>query len=171
VGITATIASVGLAAGAAGLNYEGTVSKGKGEQAGDNAQADRLDRQAEYGRAAAAETDAQLRENLNVSLGNIDAVRAAQNTDPTSPTTAALRDRTAYIGDRARSIQVGNLNAQADQNESDADYLRQAGSFALSNSRVAALSGVLSSASSAVGKFGAGGAKLGFPGGSPGSSA
>ena len=59
--------AAGAAAGIAGmgLTFMGTVAKGQGEQAGDNAQAARLDRQAEYGRAAATETDAQLRENLN----------------------------------------------------------------------------------------------------------
>jgi hypothetical protein len=34
-----------------------------------------------------------MRENLNVTLGNIEAVRGAAGVDPTSPTTAALMER------------------------------------------------------------------------------
>lgn len=109
-----------------------------GENAGDQAQADRLDRAAEYGHAAAEETNAQLSENLNVQLGNIDAVRAAARVDPTSPTTAALSDRTDFMANRTRAIQVGNINAQADQNTSDATYLRSAGAYALKMGKLGA---------------------------------
>ena len=114
-----------------GLSAIGLVTKSQGENAADQAQAARLDQAAQYGRAAADETDAQLRENLAVQLDNIDVVRAAAGIDPSSPTTAALRDRTTQIADRARSIQVGNIRAQADQNSADADYLRSAGAYAL----------------------------------------
>lgn len=110
--------------------YSGLV-KGQGDQAAADYQANKLRVAADYARTSAVQTDAQMRENLNVQLGNIDAVRAAANVNPASPTTAAIRDRTEMIGDRSRSTKVGNIMAQAAQDESDATYYNQAGAFAL----------------------------------------
>src|SRR5438093_1112218 len=85
----ASIASMGLSA-------YGSVLGGKakkqeldfqGSQYG--MQADRASRAAEFGKLQASLTDTVLRENLNVTLGNIDVMRAAAHVDPTSPTTAA----------------------------------------------------------------------------------
>jgi hypothetical protein len=123
VAAVASIASVAMSAG-------GSIMKGMGTNAGDQYQAARLERAAEYGRVSADQTDAQMRENLNVSLGNIDAVRAAAHTDPSSPTGAAIVDRTEMLGDRARGIKVGNILAQTNQEQADASYLQSAGSFA-----------------------------------------
>lgn len=125
------------------LTVAAGVMKGEGDKSANDFQAGKLERAAEYGRLAGTQADAQMQENLNNQLSNIDAVRAAANIDPTSPTTAALKDRTAMIGDRTRSIQVGNIIAQAQQNEADAAYLHQAGSFALS---MGALGGVTNAA-------------------------
>jgi hypothetical protein len=105
--------------------------QGEGAQAADQYQAQKAEVAAQYAKTAATQTDAQMRENLNTQLGNIDAVRAASNVDPTSPTSQAVRDRTAFIGDRSRSIQVGNIMAQASQDEADSQYLNSAGSYAL----------------------------------------
>jgi hypothetical protein len=107
------------------------VMQGEGAQAADQYQAQKAEVAAQYAKTAATQTDAQMRENLNTQLGNIDAVRAASNVDPTSPTSQAVRDRTAFIGDRSRSIQVGNIMAQASQDEADSQYLNSAGSYAL----------------------------------------
>lgn len=142
---------MGTAAGAAGplsavspaLSIVSGIMKGEGEQSADDFQAAKLKRSAEYAKGAAAETDTQMRENLNLQLSNIDAVRAAANIDPASPTTAALKDRTAMIGDRSRSIQVGNIMAKAAQDEADSNYLTQAGSFAY---KMGALGGVAGAA-------------------------
>lgn len=142
---------MGTAAGAAGplsavspaLSIVSGIMKGEGEQSADDFQAAKLKRSAEYAKGAAAETDTQMRENLNLQLSNIDAVRAAANIDPSSPTTAALKDRTAMIGDRSRSIQVGNIMAKAAQDEADSNYLTQAGSFAYT---MGALGGVAGAA-------------------------
>lgn len=126
---------MGQAAGAlsvasSGLSIVSGFMKGEGDEAAANYQSEKLKRAAEFARTSASQTDAQMRENLNIQLSNIDAVRAAAGADPTSPTTAALRDRTAEIGDRARSIRVGNIMAQASQDEADARYAEQAGQFA-----------------------------------------
>jgi hypothetical protein len=73
-------------------------------------------------------------EQENTQLGNIDAIRAAAGADPTSPTSYALKDRTAAIGDRNRSTAVDSILAQAQQDEADANYMKQAGDFALTSS-------------------------------------
>lgn len=143
---TAAAAAGPLSAVSSVMSVAGGVLKGQGEQSADDFQAAKLKRSAEYARGAAAETDTQMRENLNLQLSNIDAVRAAANIDPTSPTTAALKDRTAMIGDRSRSIQVGNIMAKAAQDEADSKYMTEAGEFAYKM-------GVLGGVTGAAGKI------------------
>jgi hypothetical protein len=104
--------------------------KGSGDQAAADYQSEKSQIAAQYAKTAAVQTDAQMRENLNLQLGNIDAVRAASGVNPTSPSDVAVRDRMSMVGDRARSIQVGNIMAQAEQDEADAQYYKQAGQFA-----------------------------------------
>lgn len=114
-----------------GLSAYSSVLKGQGEQASANMRADKLEQAAAYGKVQAAETGAQLTEQLNTTLGNIDAIRAAAGIDPTSPTTAAIQDKQSFVSDRQRSTTVNNILQQARQNEADATYMRSAGSFAL----------------------------------------
>jgi hypothetical protein len=89
------------------------------------------------------QTAAQSTENLNLKLDNIDAIRAAANIDPSSPTTAAIRSRTSYLANRQESIQVDNIMAQNAQDRSDAEYMRQSGQFALGMGALNAGSSVL----------------------------
>lgn len=140
---TAAAGAGPLSAVSSVMSVAGGILKGEGEQSADDFQAAKLKQSAEYAKGAAAETDTQMRENLNLQLSNIDAVRAAAGIDPTSPTTAALRDKTAMIGDRSRSIQVGNIMAKASQDEADSSYLTQAGQFAYT---MGALGGVTGAA-------------------------
>lgn len=130
-----------LAVASAGASLLSGVMQGEGQKAADDYQAQKLQRSAEIGRLAATQTDAQMTENLNTQLGNIDAVRTAQNADPTSPTSVAVRNRATMIGDRAKSIQVGNIMQQATQNEADAAYMHQAGDFALQMGIVGGVAG------------------------------
>lgn len=143
---TAAAAAGPLSAVSSVMSVAGGILKGQGEQSADDFQAAKLKRSTEYAKGAAVETDTQMRENLNLQLSNIDAVRAAANIDPTSPTTAALRDRTAMIGDRSRSIQVGNIMAKASQDEADSKYMTEAGEFAYKM-------GVLGGVTGAAGKI------------------
>ena len=53
--------------------------------------------------------------NLNITLGNIDAVRAAAHTDPTSPTGAAVRDYAETTGTEQKNIAVDSITAQAQE--------------------------------------------------------
>lgn len=162
VGPALSIASVGLSA-------MGQVTAAQGTQAGDEARADQLSRAADRGRTAAAQTSAQMTEDLNTTLGNIAAVRAAGNNDPTSPTTAAVLGRQEFVGDRAKDISVENLMAQADENDASAKYMREAGAFALSQGNLGAFATVLKGFGAAAGSkaFGFGSSSGGGSGGAP----
>lgn len=138
-----------------GLSAYGQVLKGEGEQAGAEYRAQRLERQAQIGKVAATQTNVQGLEELNTTLGNIDAIRAAAHTDPTSPTGAALRDRAEYLGYRGTNIAVANILEQTKQQEADAQYLRTAGKYALLGGRIGAAATILGAAgSTSMGTFG-----------------
>lgn len=151
ISAVSSVISVGAGLVGAGYQADAVRAKAAGENAADQAQADRLDRAAQYGKAAAEETNAQLSENLNVQLGNIDAVRAAAHSDPSSPAGQALRDRAEYMGDRAKAIQVGNITAKAAQDKADADYMRQAGAYALKVGGIGANAAMLGGVAGAAG--------------------
>jgi threonine dehydrogenase-like Zn-dependent dehydrogenase len=166
MGITTAIAAV---AGAGATAY-GAVESAKGTQAADKFQANVDKTRAEYAGAAAAETNASLTDKLATTLGNIDVIRAAGHTDPTSPTTMALRSRAAEVSNQERAIKVGNIYAQQTADLTDASYLRSAGDFALNMGYVTAGADV----ATAIGKtnpnlFGFGGTPYtGNPGGTAG---
>lgn len=141
-GSGAGAASGSLSLASLGFSALSSIASAKGTQAGDEAQATRLDRAVAYGKVKAAQTGAQLTENLNTTLGNIDVVRAAGNTDPTAPTAQALQSRTEYLGDRYRNTAVDNILAQTEQDSADADYLRHAGKFAMGLGYINAAAGV-----------------------------
>lgn len=151
-----------------GLSAMGQYTAAKGTQAADEARAAQLDRAAERGRLAATQTSAQMTEDLNTTLGNIAVVRAAANIDPTSPTTAAIMGQQEYRGIRARDIAVENLVSQAEENEASANYMRQAGAFALSQGKLGAFATLLkgfgqAAGSSSFGFGSSGGGSAGDP--------
>jgi hypothetical protein len=124
-------AAGGMSVLAAGLTAFGDVEKGAGQQAADSMQAAELRTRAEYAGAAAAETGATLTDRLATTLGNIDVVRAAAHTDPSSPTTLALRSRATEVGNQQKAIRVGNILAQQSEDIASANYLASAGTFAM----------------------------------------
>lgn len=121
-----------------GLTVAGDITKGSGTQAADDFQADRLQRAAAFGETQANLTDATMREQLNVTLGNIEAVRGAAGIDPTSPTTAALMDQSSNRSDLQRLAAVGSIKSQNAEDLASADYLRKAGDFAVTQSYLTA---------------------------------
>ena len=121
-----------------GFSVAADLMKGEGQKSANDFKAAQAERAATYGRLKANQTDAQMLEQENTQLGNIDAIRAAAGADPTSPTSYALKDRTQFIGDRNRGTAVNSILAQASQDEADANYMRQAGDYALSSSYVTA---------------------------------
>ena len=118
----------------AGLGAASSITGGMGAKAASEAQAGRLEQAAAYGRVQADQSSVQLSEELNKTLGNIDVIRAAAGVDPTSPTSAAIRDRQEFVSNRQRTTSVNNILRQADQSEADANYARAAGDFALRSS-------------------------------------
>jgi hypothetical protein len=164
--VTTAVAAVA----GAGATAVSEVERAKGIQAANKFQAGQLQTKAEYAGAAAAETNAAFTDKLATTLGNIDVVRAAGHTDPTSPTTMALRSRAAEVSNQERAIKVGNIMAQQSADLTSASYLRSAGDFALNMGYVTAGADV----ASAIGKtnpnlFGAPGTGYyGTPGGTAG---
>jgi hypothetical protein len=127
----ASIASIGLSA-------FGSIMGGAGTKSADEMQAARLEQAAAYGKVQASQVAAQDTEKLSIKLDNIDAVRTAQNNDPTSPTTAAIRSRTSYLANRDQQIKVGNIMEQSATDTASANYLNQAGSYAMTMGEVGA---------------------------------
>lgn len=138
-----------------GLSVAGDITKGSGTQAADDFQADRAARAAKFGETQAALTDTTYRENLNTTLGNIEAVRAAAGIDPTSPTTAAIMDKNAGLSDRQRMAAVGSIKAQNAEDLASADYLRKAGDFAVTQSYLSAGTDIASGVAKGYAKGGA----------------
>lgn len=154
---SAGTAATGSSIASIGLTTYATLLKAQGTATADQYQADKLEKSAEYGELKADQTSAQMTRNLNNVLGNIDAIRAAANTDPTSPTGAAVRDNQEAIGDTQRSITVNSIKAQAIQDRSDAAYYRQASSDALLSGDISAAAGAFSSIAKAIPIPGGGG--------------
>jgi hypothetical protein len=132
-----SLASIGLQAYATILQSQGTANA-------DEYQAAKLESAATYGELKAAQTGGQMTRSLNNTLGNIDAVRAAANTDPSSPTGAAVRDNQEAIGNDQRSIAVNSILAQSNQDRNDAAYYKSAAHNALLSGGISAAAGVFS---------------------------
>lgn len=124
-----TAAAVSMAS--AGLSAGSALTKGYGSSEGQKYQAERLDEAARYGELQAEQTGGALSRQLAITLGNIDAVRAAAHTDPTSPTGVAVRDFNERMGLEQKGIQVSNLLQQSKQNTADAAYFRKSANMAL----------------------------------------
>lgn len=168
----AALASVGFGAGS-------SIAKGYGEQAAADTRAgkaefdaQRAERAAEFGRIQANQTDAGLREELQTTLANIDAIRASSNIMPGSPTGEAIKDRESYISDRQRRAKVTSIMAQADEDQRTATYDRSVAAYERSVGRQAVLMGYLGAGSSLTGGFAKGyggfGRSIGSGGGGPG---
>lgn len=169
MGAAAPLAT-GLSLGAMALSATGSVLGGMGTSSADKYKAELLEQQAQYGELKATQTGAQMTRNLNITLGNIDAVRAAARTDPTSPTGAAVRDYTEQVGTENKDIQVNSILEQSQMDEANAAYLRSASSDALLSGDIGAgaavLKGLAGSFASVPGGGVPGGSSVGgsFPG-------
>ena len=144
-------AASGFSVAGAGLSAYGDIVRAQGIQAGDVFKANVLQENAQRGRVAAVETGAQFSQKLASDLGNIDAIRAAAHTDPTSPSGAAVRDYHEQIGLTQKAIAVDTLMAQSRQQDAEAQYLRQAGKSALMSGYISAGADIFKGLSSALG--------------------
>lgn len=129
----------------AGLSAYSTMLQAQGTADADNYQAAKLEQAATYGDLKAVQTSGQMTRNLNTTLGNIDAVRAAARTDPTSPTGGAVREQQEEIGNEQRGITVSSILQQSAQQRSDAAYYKSAASNALFAGGVSAAAGLAKS--------------------------
>ena len=168
----APLAAVASIAGV-GFKAYGQVAQGKAAQSAAEAAASRAEydaarteRAAEFGRIKADQTDAHLREELAVTLHNIDAVRAASGVDPTSPTGQAIKDNETYISDRSRFNQITSIRLQAEEDERAAGYSRSLATYQRAVGKQALKLGYLNAAGTVIGGLGgvmAGGASGGAP--------
>lgn len=134
----AAAAAGGASVVSLGLSAMGTVMGGQAQKSAADFKAAQAEQAAKFGRLQADLTDVTMRENLNKTLYNIDAIRAGGNVDPSSPTTAAIEAHNTELSDRQRTAQLVSLRSQADADEASAHYLRQAGDFALTTSYITA---------------------------------
>jgi hypothetical protein len=139
----ASLAGAGLSAYSAILSSQGTSNA-------DTFQAEQAEEAATYGNLKAVQTGGQMTRNLNTTLGNIDAVRAAANTDPTSPTGAAVRSFQETVGTSNKTIAVNSILQQSLQDQNDAAYYNSAAS----NAQTSGLIGAAGGLATAVGKAG-----------------
>ena len=121
----------GLGLATTGVKMFGDYESSQATNVGDQFRAQELERSAEYGELKANQVNAQMTRNLAITLGKLDATRAAGHTDPFSPTGAAVRDMTSDIGTEEKTMKVASIQQQALQDEADASYMRYAGSQAL----------------------------------------
>lgn len=146
-----SLAGAGFNLLGSGAQAFGAITSAEGTARADEFQAEEADVKAQYGQLQAVQTGAQMTRNLNTTLGNIDAIRAAAHTNPTSPTGAAYRQTQEDIGTEQKTIDVNNIMAQTQQDEADASYYRQAASTALLSGDMSAVGDILGG----VGKLGA----------------
>ncbi len=130
-------------AGAGIFEAAGSIVQGIGTSNADKYQAAEQEQAAQYGDLKAVQTNAALTRNLNQTLGNIDAVRAAARTDPSSPTGAAVRNTVEATATSDKNIQVDSIMAQAEQDQANAAYLRSASSTALLSGGIGAFGDLL----------------------------
>jgi hypothetical protein len=125
-----------------GLSAYSTILQSQGVASADEFQASKLESAATYGELKARQTAGQMTRSLTNTLGNIDAVRAAANVDPASPTGAAFRDNQEALGSEQQSITVNSILQQSRQDRADAAYYKSAGKDALFAGGISAAAGI-----------------------------
>jgi hypothetical protein len=154
----------GMSLASAGLSAYSTILQSQGTASADNWKAEKALTDATYGDLKAVQAGGQMTRNLNNTLGNIDAVRAAAGTDPTSPTGAAVRDYQEAIGTQNKTITVDSILQQSLQDRNDAAYYKSAASNALFAGGIGAAAGIVGGIAKAGLGFATGGASLAVPG-------
>jgi hypothetical protein len=125
-----------------GLSAYSTILQSQGVASADEFQASKLESAATYGELKAVQTGGQMTRNLNNTLSNIDAVRAAAHTDPSSPTGAKIRSDQEALGIEQKNITVNSILQQSRQDRADAAYYKSAGKDALFAGGISAAAGI-----------------------------
>ncbi len=129
-----------------GLSLGGALAKGKGTSDSLSFQSEQATRNARAGRVAADQTDAYLRDELESTVSHIKAIRATAGMVD-SPTSEAVIQKESDVSDSQRRIKVGNMRAQADDDDRSATFLRRASRSALNMSYLSAAGIALKGAS------------------------
>src|SRR5215831_16260809 len=145
----AAAAAGGMSLAGMGFKMLGDYTSSRAEAGADVYKSELLEQQAQYGRLKADQTNAQLTRNLAITLGHVDAVRAAMHIDPTSPTGAAVRGEMEATGQMRKDITVENILQQARMDEAGAAYARSQAHNALLSGNIAMLSDVFQGAAGA----------------------
>jgi hypothetical protein len=143
-------AAGGMSLAATGFKMLGDYTTSRAEAGADIYKSEVLEEQATYGRLKADQTNAQMTRNLAITLGHVDAVRAAMHTDPTSPTGAAVRGEMEATGQMRKEITVENIMQQARMDEANAAYMRTQSNNALLSGDIAMLGDAFAGAAGAV---------------------
>lgn len=144
------MAMAAATAAMAGLSAASSVMQGMAGRDAAKYQMEQSARAAEYGRIQAAETDTAMRKELEFTMGNIDAVRAAANADPMSPTGAAVSNYVTSNANQERETKVRNRLRQVADDE-------RAVSFYQSSAQKSMIGGLLSGAGALAKGFAGGG--------------
>ena len=113
---------------------------------------------ATYGDLKAVQTGGQMTRNLNNTLGNIDAVRAAANTRPEFADGRRIpRQCEESIGNQQKTITVNSILQQSLQDRNDAAYYNSAASNALFAGDIATAAGIVKGLNGLGGGGGGGG--------------
>ena len=143
-------AAGGLSLAATGFKVLGDYTTSRAEAGAEVYKSELLEQQAQYGELKATQTNAQMTNRLAVTLGHIDAVRAAAHTDISSPTGAAVRGFREELGTEQKGIAVENILQQSRMDESNAAYLRNAAHNALVTGNVQMLADTFGAAAGAI---------------------
>jgi hypothetical protein len=143
-------AAGGMSLAAMGFTMLGEYTSSRGTAAAEKFRAEELEQQAQYGDLKATQTNAQMTERLAVTLGHIDAVRAAAHTDLSSPTGAAVRGEREMLGTEAKEVTVENILQQSRMDEANAAYMRSNASNALLSGDIAMIGTAFSGAAGAI---------------------
>jgi len=146
----------GMSLAATGFKLYGDYLGARGTEQADIYKAQVLEQQAQYGDLKATQTNAQMTNRLAVTLGHIDAVRAAAHTVISSPTGAAVRGYREELGEEAKGITVENILQQARTDQANAAYMRSQASNALLSGDVAMLGDAFAGAAGAAKGMGGG---------------
>jgi hypothetical protein len=147
-------AAGGMSLAGIGFKMLGDYTSSRAEAGAEVFKAEQLEQQAQYGELKAKETNAQMTRNLAITLGHVDAVRAASHTDPTSPTGAAVRGTMEQIGTEQKEMTVENIMQQARTDEANAAYMRSQSSNALLAGNISMLSEFFTAGAGAVRSMG-----------------
>lgn len=147
-----------LSLAATGLSAAGSMVGAEGQAKSDEFAAQQAELASQYGTIKAAQTGTAMTRNMTSMLGHIAAVRASAGADARSPTTAAIQGRQEEIATTERGIQVGNIEAQAREDQLSSKMYTDAAGRALTG-------GLLGAAGAGLKGIGGAFQSAGSPGG------